>query len=140
VIVLSAFFSGRTARRSDTVLVSDGFAVSIFLLAQLKLLCYCMVVMGIDEIIKTKRDEIVRIAEKHGAYNVRVFGSVARGEAGPSSDVDILVEVGKQHSSFFPGGLIADLEDLLGRRVDVVTVKGLSHLLRDRVLKEAVAI
>jgi predicted nucleotidyltransferase len=96
--------------------------------------------MGIDELLKEKRSEILRIAEKHGAYNVRVFGSVARGEAGPNSDVDILVEVKRHHSSFFPGGLVADLEELLGRRVDVVTVKGLNKFLRDRVLKEAVAL
>ncbi|MDH4161523.1 MAG: nucleotidyltransferase family protein [Nitrospirota bacterium] len=96
--------------------------------------------MGIDELIKDKRTEILRIAEKHGAYNVRIFGSVARGEAGPASDIDILVEVGQKHSSFFPGGLVADLEELLGRRVDVVTVKGLNKFLRDRVLREAVAL
>jgi predicted nucleotidyltransferase len=96
--------------------------------------------MGIDELLKNKRAEILRIAEKHGAYNVRVFGSVARGEAGPNSDVDILVEVGRRHSSFFPGGLVTDLEELLGRHVDVVTVKGLNEFIRDRVLKEAVAL
>ncbi len=96
--------------------------------------------MGIDKLIREKRSEILRLAEKHGAYNVRIFGSIARGEAGPTSDVDILVEVRKQHSSFFPGGLVADLEELLGRRVDVITVKGLNKFLRDQVLKEAVAL
>lgn len=96
--------------------------------------------MGIAELITDKRAEILRIAEKHGAYNVRVFGSVARGEAGPTSDVDILVEVRSQHSSFFPGGLVADLEELLGRRVDVVTVKGLNKFLREQVLREAIAL
>jgi len=96
--------------------------------------------MGIDELLKDKRAEIFRIADKHGAFNVRIFGSVARGEASLNSDVDILVEVRQQHSSFFPGGLVADLEELLGRRVDVVTVKGLNKFVRDRVLKEAVAL
>ena len=96
--------------------------------------------MGINDLLKDKRAEILRIAEKHGAYNVRVFGSVARGDAKSDSDVDILVEVGRQHSSFFPGGLVADLEELLGRRVDVVTVKGLNKFLRERVLKEAVTL
>lgn len=96
--------------------------------------------MGIAELIKDKRAEILRIAAHHGAFNVRVFGSVARGDAGPSSDVDILVEVRQQHSSFFPGGLVADLEELLGRRVDVVTDKGLNKFIRDQVLREAVAL
>lgn len=94
--------------------------------------------MGIDELLREKREEILRIAAKHGACNVRVFGSVARGEAGPESDLDLLVEVGPSRSSFFPGGLLADLEDLLGRKVDVVTEAGLHWYIRERVLKEAV--
>lgn len=110
------------------------------LLACMTVLCYCYCVMGIDDLLKEKKGEILRIAEKHGAFNVRVFGSVARGEAGPDSDVDILVDVGTRTSSFFPGGLVADLEELLGRRVEIVTMKGLNRLIRDRVLKEAVAL
>ena len=62
------------------------------------------------------------IAARHGAYNVRVFGSTVRGEAGPESDVDLLVDVGPTHSRWFPAGLILDLEELLGRGVDVVTL------------------
>ncbi len=96
--------------------------------------------MGIEQILKEKRAEILQIAERHGAYNVRVFGSVARGEAGPESDIDLLVEMGQKHSSFFPGGLIIDLEKLLGRKVQVVTVKGLHHYIRNRVLQEAVVL
>ncbi len=96
--------------------------------------------MGINELLKDKREEILRIASKHGAYNVRVFGSVVRGEAGPESDVDLLVDVGPNHTSFFPGGLIADLEDLLGRRVQVVTQEALHWYIKDRVLQEAVAL
>ena len=94
--------------------------------------------MGIDELLKDKREEILRIAAKHGAFNVRVFGSVARGEAGPESDVDLLVDVGLEHSAFFPGGLLADLENLLGRKVDILTEEGLHWYIRERVLKEAV--
>ena len=95
--------------------------------------------MGISEVIKDKRAEILRIAAKHGVRQIRIFGSVARGQAGPSSDVDFLVEVGPKHSSFFPGGLVADLEDLLGRPVDVVEPEGIYPPLKDSILKEAVA-
>lgn len=94
--------------------------------------------MGIDEILKDKREEILRIAERHGAHNLRVFGSVARAEAGRESDVDLLVDVGPGRSPFFPGELLADLEDLLGRKVQIVTEAGLHWYVRDRVLKEAV--
>jgi hypothetical protein len=94
--------------------------------------------MTIVELVREKREEIQRIAAAHGAHNVRVFGSVARGEAGPDSDIDLLIEAGPNTSSWFPAGLILDLEDLLGRRVQVVTEKGLNPYLRDRVLREAV--
>ena len=94
--------------------------------------------MGIDEILKDKREEILRLAAQHGARNLRVFGSVARGEARPESDVDFLVELESGHSLFDLGGLLMDLQDLLGRSVDVVTEKGLHWYIRDRVLKEAV--
>ena len=94
--------------------------------------------MGIAELIHDKREEILRIAAKHGAQRIRIFGSVARGEAGPQSDVDFLVEVGAQHSPFFPGGLVMDLEALLGRRVDVVEPDGLYPSLKAAVLQEAV--
>lgn len=94
--------------------------------------------MRIEEAIRAKRGEIRRIAEQHGASNVRVFGSVARGEARPESDVDLLVDVTAQTSSWFPAGLILDLENLLGRRVEVVTERALSKDLRERVLREAI--
>ncbi len=96
--------------------------------------------MGIDEILKPKREEILRIAAKHGAYNVRVFGSVARGEARPDSDVDFLVQLGPQRSLMDLGGLVADLQDLLSRKVDVAEPEGLHWYIRERVLQEAVPI
>jgi hypothetical protein len=89
-------------------------------------------------LVAEKREEILRIAARHGAHNVRVFGSVARGEALPESDVDFLVDAGPTHSAFFPGGLVTDLEDLLGCRVDVVELAGLHWYLRDKILNEAV--
>ncbi|MEW6233352.1 MAG: nucleotidyltransferase family protein [Chloroflexota bacterium] len=94
--------------------------------------------MGINELLKEKREDILRIAARHGACNVRVFGSAARGEAEPDSDVDLLVDVGPGRTPFFPGGLIADLEELLGRQVDVVTEDGLHWYIRGSVVKEAV--
>jgi predicted nucleotidyltransferase len=96
--------------------------------------------MGIGELIRANRDMICCIAEQHGARNVRVFGSVARGEAGPASDIDFLVDTGPVTSSWFPGGLVADLETLLGRRVDLVTERGLAPDLREQVLREAVPV
>jgi hypothetical protein len=96
------------------------------------------VLMGNSGLIKAKREEILRIAAKHGAYNVRVFGSTARSETGPESDVDFLVEVGPIHSRWFPAGLVADLEEALGRKVDVVTEDALHWYIRERILEEAV--
>jgi predicted nucleotidyltransferase len=94
--------------------------------------------MALDQLLREKRDDINRIAARHGAYNIRVFGSVARGEVGPESDIDILIDVGPTTSSWFPAGLILDLEDLLGRRVEVITEKALNPELRDHVLREAI--
>ena len=88
--------------------------------------------------IDQNRDEILRIAAQHGARNVRIFGSVARGDDRADSDVDLLVDVGPQPSAWFPGCLVADLEQLLGRRVQVVTERGLDELLSARVRAEAV--
>jgi hypothetical protein len=93
--------------------------------------------MGV-ELLQGRREEIQRIAAKHGAVNVRVFGSFARGDAGPQSDLDLLISVGPKTTPWFPGGLVADLEQLLDRRVDILTENGLSPLIRDRVLSEAV--
>lgn len=93
--------------------------------------------MGVDELLKDRREDILRIAAQHGAHNVRVFGSVARGEAGPDSDVDLLVEMEAGRSLLDLGGLLMDLQALLGREVDVVTDKGLRDRIRTRVLQEA---
>jgi uncharacterized protein len=95
-------------------------------------------VVTLEQLLREKRDDIKRIAARHGAYNIRVFGSVARGEAGPESDIDILIDVGPTTSSWFPAGLVLDLEDLLGRRVEVITEKALNPELRDHVLCEAI--
>jgi predicted nucleotidyltransferase len=94
--------------------------------------------MGLEELLREKRQEILEIAAKHGAYNVRIFGSVARGEADEKSDVDFLIDAGPKRTPFFPGGMVVDLQNLLGRPVDVVTEKGLRSRIRERVLKEAV--
>lgn len=96
--------------------------------------------MDASELLKEKRQDILRLAEKHGARNIRIFGSTARGDAGPTSDIDFLVDVAPVHSSWFPAGLLLDLEDLLGRPVHVVTEPALHARLRDRVLQEAVAL
>ncbi len=93
--------------------------------------------MAVDELLKHKREEILQLAARHGAFNVRVFGSVARGDAGAKSDVDFLVDLEPGRSLFDLGGLLMDLQDLLGRTVDVVTEKGLRQRIRDRVLEEA---
>ena len=93
--------------------------------------------MDISELLQEKRDDILQAAAERGAYDVRVFGSVARGEAGSESDLDLLVDLEPSRSLYDLGGLLADLEDLLGCRVDVVTEKGLHWYIRDRVLSEA---
>ena len=90
------------------------------------------------DLVLSRRRQILEIAHRHGVTRVRVFGSMARGDAGPDSDVDLLVDVGPNPSPWFPGGLVADLEQLLGRQVQVITERGLDDLLRDRVLQEAV--
>ncbi len=86
--------------------------------------------MSLNELLQDKREDILRIAAKRGAYNVRVFGSFARGEADSKSDIDILVDMEPGRSLFDLGGLLMDLQDLLGHDVDVVTERGL----RERIL------
>ncbi|MGG6270756.1 nucleotidyltransferase family protein [Leptolyngbya sp. AN03gr2] len=91
----------------------------------------------VEKILQVQRDKILEVAERHGARNVRVFGSVVRGEAIAESDIDLLVDLGETLSAWFPMGLIHELEALLNRKVDVVTEKTLHPLIRDRVLQEA---
>jgi hypothetical protein len=93
--------------------------------------------MGISEILAGKRDEVLRIADKHGALNLRVFGSVAEGGADENSDLDLLVDLEPGRSLFDLGGLLMDLQSLLGRRVDIVTEASLHWYIRDRILREA---
>jgi hypothetical protein len=94
--------------------------------------------MSLDRQIYDKRDQILQIAAHHGACNVRVFGSAARGESGPESDADFLVDVGPTHSPWFPAGLISDLKELLGYDVDVVTERSLHWYIRDQILEKAI--
>lgn len=94
--------------------------------------------MDTRTLVQSRRQEILDLAERHGARNVRVFGSVARGEARSDSDVDILVDMEPGRSLFDLGGLLFDLQTLLGVDVDVVTEKGLRRRIRAQVLQEAV--
>lgn len=94
--------------------------------------------MNLDELLKVKRQEILQLAAKHGADHIRVFGSVARGEAKPDSDIDLLVNLAPGRSLMDHAALILDLQRLLGCRVDVVTERGLRERVRQRVLAEAV--
>ncbi len=96
--------------------------------------------MGIQEIIVSRKEQILALAAKYGASNVRIFGSVARGTADETSDVDFLVNLAPGRSLFDLGGLLYELQKLLGRNVDVITPAGLRPRIRDRVLKEAVPI
>jgi predicted nucleotidyltransferase len=95
--------------------------------------------MRLDRLLEEKRGEILRIASEHGAHEVRVFGSVARGEADLESDIDFLVELETGRSLMDLGGLQMELETFLGR-VDVVTARGLKARIRERVLREAVPV
>ncbi len=94
--------------------------------------------MEIEALVRDKRDEILRAAARHGASNVRVFGSVARREVDDQSDIDFLVEMDPGRSLFDLGGLQYELEQLLNHPVDVVSERGLKMRMRDRVLREAV--
>jgi predicted nucleotidyltransferase len=94
--------------------------------------------MKLSQLLQEKRQDILAIASKHGAFNVRILGSVARGEETEKSDIDFLVDYDlKQISPWFPGGLLMDLQDLLGCKVAIVTEKGLSHLTKEKVLRDA---
>ena len=93
--------------------------------------------MNVEQLLRQKREEILRLATQYGARNVRVFGSTARGEADEQSDVDFLVDMEPGRSLLDMGGLLMALERLLERPVDVVTRRGLKARIRERVLQEA---
>ena len=96
--------------------------------------------MEIDNILKDRRETILRVAASHGARDVRVFGSRVRGTARPDSDVDILVKLEAGRSLLDLIAIKQDLEDLLGCKVDVVTEAAISPYIREQVLNEAVAL
>ena len=94
--------------------------------------------MDLNSLLKSRREEILSIAARHGARNVRVFGSVARGEDDDKSDIDLLVEFESGRSLLDHAGLWLELQDLLGCKVDVVSERGIKPRIRERVLREAV--
>lgn len=94
--------------------------------------------MTLEELRNEYRSEILQIAIKYGAKQVRIFGSMARGDADAASDVDVLVDLEPGRSLLDLGGLLMELEELLGCRIDVATEAGLRGRIRDRVLREAV--
>lgn len=94
--------------------------------------------MDLQTLLYQNRERVLETAARYGAYNVRVFGSVARGEATTSSDIDLLVSMEPGRSLMDLGGLLYDLQNLLGVEVDVVTEKGLRERIREQVLREAI--
>ena len=93
--------------------------------------------MDIECLLQSRKEQIHAIARKYGAYDVRVFGSVARGEARPDSDIDFLVKLEAGRSLLDLTRLLRELQALLGMHVDVITEAGLRPRLRSQVLKEA---
>lgn len=96
--------------------------------------------MSLQSLIQEKREDILTIAQKHGAYNIKIFGSVARGEDREDSDIDLLVEMESDRSLLDRIGLMQDLEDLLGRKVEVANLRGLRDCFRSRILAEAISL
>ena len=94
--------------------------------------------MSPETILKARRDQILNLCAKYGASNVRVFGSVARGEADESSDIDLIVDFDPERSPLDHAALWLELQELVGVRVDVVSSRGLKPRIRERVLQEAV--
>ena len=93
-----------------------------------------------EQVLHSQRAAINALAQRHGVRNIRIFGSLVRGEAGADSDIDLLVEMEPGRSLFDLGGFQMEMQALLGRQVDVVTEKSLHWYIRDQVLREAVAI
>jgi uncharacterized protein len=94
--------------------------------------------MNVSELLQQKRRQVLEIAQGHGARNVRLFGSVARGETTETSDLDLLIEMEPGRSLLDVIAIKQDLEELLGCKVDVVTEAAISPYLRDKVIHEAV--
>lgn len=94
--------------------------------------------MTLQELVKSKRGDILQLAARHGARDVRIFGSLARGEPGPESDLDLLVHMEAGRSYLDLVALWQDLEELLGKKVDVISDGGVSPYLRNRILSEAI--
>jgi len=94
--------------------------------------------MAIDKVLKDKRQEILRMAARHGVTGIRVFGSAARGESNEESDIDLLVEVTGPTTPWFPGGLAAELEKFLGRHIDIAELDAIREPLRQRIVQEAI--
>ncbi len=93
--------------------------------------------MGIPEIIQDRKEQILALAAKYGASNIRIFGSVANGTADENSDIDFLVDLEKDRSLFDLGGLLMDLQELFHRKVDVVTENSLHWYIKKQILNEA---
>ena len=96
--------------------------------------------LALNKLLQEKREDILRIAKEYGASNIRIFGSVARGEADAKSDIDLLVDLEQGRSLLDLGGLLMDLQDLLDHKVDVVTERGLRPHIREEALKEAISL
>ena len=94
--------------------------------------------MNTADLLRAKRDSIIQVAAQHGAHNLRVFGSVARGEAGPTSDIDLLVKMDQGRTLLDLIELSQELEAFLDRKVDILTDEGLSPYLEQRIHDEAV--
>ncbi len=95
--------------------------------------------MKLKQLLQEKRQEIIDIATQHGAYNIRIFGSVAREEETENSDIDLLIDYDLDKiTPWFPSGLMQDLQAILGRKVDIVTVNGLKERIKEKVLQEAI--
>jgi hypothetical protein len=96
--------------------------------------------MRLLQLLQARRNEILDVAARYGASNVRIFGSVVRGEDRVDSDIDFLIDLEPGRTLFDLGGLYADLQDLLGHKVDVVTENGISKYIRRQILEEAIAL
>ncbi|MGI0491480.1 nucleotidyltransferase family protein [Alkalinema pantanalense CENA528] len=96
--------------------------------------------MSLLEQLRQNRAAILTIADRYGATNLRVFGSVARGDDRPDSDIDLLVDLQRTWTLFDHISMMQDLEDLLKHKVDVAVAKGLKERFRDRILEEAIVL